>query len=189
MVPDDLSPIVISVPYSRHLKFRGNDIELYNEGHNEISSGDVMASRSAFLNLLLLVARLWACRICMSPTFVNAVTYKKKLLSVHIVHLYIIIYLYFIVFKYFVRYNTLFTYTSKSIVLRIGIIFSVFLGPNEHLQVFEYPVAVWSVTSEDHLSSQHQNSYVSILLRANVAQLKPNSLEITDIHVYGKCSS
>jgi hypothetical protein len=26
-------------------------------------------------------------------------------------------------------------------------------------------------------------------LRANVAQLKPNSLEITDIHVYGKCSS
>jgi hypothetical protein len=31
------------------------------------------------------------------------------------------------------RYNTLLTYASKNIVLIIGIIFSVFLGPDEHL--------------------------------------------------------
>jgi len=35
----------------------------------------------------------------------------------------------------------LFTYTSKNILLVIGIIFSVFLGPDEHLQIFECPFA------------------------------------------------
>jgi hypothetical protein len=28
------------------------------------------------------------------------------------------------------------------------------------MQVFECPVAVWSVISEDHLSSQHEGGYV-----------------------------
>jgi hypothetical protein len=58
------------------------------------------------------------------------------------------------------KYNPLFTYTSSNILLLSGIIFSVFLGPDEHLQVFECPVAVWSVASEDRLSSQHHGGYV-----------------------------
>jgi len=38
----------------------------------------------------------------------------------------------------------------------IGIVFSVFLGPDERVQAFECPVAVWSVISEYRHSSQHQ---------------------------------
>jgi hypothetical protein len=41
------------------------------------------------------------------------------------------------------RYNTLFAYTSKN-TLTTGIVFGVFLGPDEHLQVFECLVAVVS---------------------------------------------
>jgi hypothetical protein len=63
------------------------------------------------------------------------------------------------------RYTILFTYIHNNIVLIIAIIFNVFLGPDEHLHVFECPVAVWSLISEDYLSSQHQGSY--ILLTAN----------------------
>jgi hypothetical protein len=47
-----------------------------------------------------------------------------------------------------------------------------FLGPDEHLKVFECPVAVWSVISEDHLSS-NQGDYV--IMTANVTQLKLDS--------------
>jgi len=36
----------------------------------------------------------------------------------------------------------------------IGIIVTVFLGPDEHFQVFVCPFAVCSVTSEYHLSSK-----------------------------------
>jgi hypothetical protein len=57
------------------------------------------------------------------------------------------------------RYNTLFTYISKNILLIIGIIFGVFVGPDKHLPVFECPIALWSVISEDRLSS-HQGDYV-----------------------------
>jgi len=39
-------------------------------------------------------------------------------------------------------------------VLITDIIFSAFLGPDEYLQDYECPVGVWSVTSEDHLSSE-----------------------------------
>jgi len=45
-------------------------------------------------------------------------------------------------------------------VLIVGITFSVFLGPDEQRQVFECPVAVWSMISEGHLSSYHQGGYV-----------------------------
>jgi len=62
-------------------------------------------------------------------------------------------------------FKAVFIYTSKSILLKIGIIFGVFIGPDEHLQVFEYSVAVWLVTSEGHLLSQHQGCY--LLLTAN----------------------
>jgi len=62
-------------------------------------------------------------------------------------------------------YNTLYTYTSKYILLIVGITFSGFVRPVEHLQVFECPVAVWSVISEDHLSLHHQGVY--ILLTVN----------------------
>jgi hypothetical protein len=44
------------------------------------------------------------------------------------------------------RYNTLFTYTSKSILLVIDLIFSVFLGPDEHLQVSECLFAARQIT-------------------------------------------
>jgi hypothetical protein len=42
----------------------------------------------------------------------------------------------------------------------IGIACSMLLGPDERLQDCECPVAVWSVISEVHLSSQHQDGYV-----------------------------
>jgi len=79
-------------------------------------------------------------------TFVNADAYDKKLLHFHIIDLCIRIYvsyLYIIVLfsDILFRYNTLFTYTSKNILLVIGLIFSVFLGPDEHLQVYECPFA------------------------------------------------
>ena len=54
---------------------------------------------------------------------------------------------------------TLFIYTSKNILSINGIMFSVFRGPDEHFQVFEYPVALWSVIREDHLLSQNQEGY------------------------------
>jgi hypothetical protein len=58
------------------------------------------------------------------------------------------------------RCNTLFTYTSKYILLILGIILSVFRVPDERLLVFECPVAVWSVINEDHLSSERHGGYV-----------------------------
>ena len=53
----------------------------------------------------------------------------------------------------------MFTYAIRNILLIIGIIFSVFLGPDGHLQVFECPVAVWSVV-RDHLCSQRNGGCV-----------------------------
>jgi hypothetical protein len=55
-------------------------------------------------------------------------------------------------------YNTLFTNKSKNILIIIGTVFSVFLGPDERMQAFECSVAVWSVISEYCHSSQHQGS-------------------------------
>jgi len=63
-------------------------------------------------------------------------------------------------FQYFIEYNILFTYTSSNILIIIGIIFSTLLGPDERFQDCECPVAVLSVISEYHLSSQHQDGYV-----------------------------
>jgi uncharacterized protein YybS (DUF2232 family) len=51
-------------------------------------------------------------------------------------------------------------YTNKHILLIIGIIFSAFIGYDKLLQVFEYPVALRSVISEDDLTSQCQGGYV-----------------------------
>jgi hypothetical protein len=48
----------------------------------------------------------------------------------------------------------------KSILLTLGTMFSVFLGPDEHLPVSECPVAVQSVIGEHHLPAQHQGGYV-----------------------------
>jgi hypothetical protein len=42
----------------------------------------------------------------------------------------------------FLRHNMLFLYTNKNILLINCIILNVFNGPNEHLEVFECPVAV-----------------------------------------------
>ena len=52
------------------------------------------------------------------------------------------------VFKCLVRYIKFSTYTSKIILFVIGVPFSVFLRPNEHLKVFECPVAVRTVICE-----------------------------------------
>jgi hypothetical protein len=41
-------------------------------------------------------------------------------------------------------YSTSFNYKSKHYVLTAAIVFNSFLGPQENLQVFEYPDAVWS---------------------------------------------
>jgi hypothetical protein len=71
---------------------------------------------------------------------------------IYAIFIYNVILLLYILFGY----NTLFTYINKIILLIIGIIFSVFHGPDGHLPVFECLVAVWSVISEDHLFSQHQ---------------------------------
>jgi hypothetical protein len=49
---------------------------------------------------------------------------------------------------------------SRNILLIIGMIFSAFLGPENHLQNFECPVAPSSVISENHISSQRQGSYI-----------------------------
>jgi hypothetical protein len=57
-------------------------------------------------------------------------------------------------------YNILITYQSKNVLSITGIIFTVFLGHDEHLQAFECPVAVQSVTNKDHLSSLHLGSYI-----------------------------
>jgi hypothetical protein len=58
---------------------------------------------------------------------VIAVSYKKKLLYFHVVDLYVRVHLYYFYLQYCIflnflfRYNTLFTYTSKNILLIIGI--------------------------------------------------------------------
>jgi len=49
--------------------------------------------------------------------------------------------LYYFDLQYCIRHEPLFTYTSKSIFLLTGIIFGVFLGSDEHLQVSDRPVA------------------------------------------------
>ena len=91
--------------------------------------------------------------LCGAPPFVGTVTYEKELLYFHIVDLHVRIYLYYFYLQYCIvlnilfRYNTLFIYTSKNILLIIGITFSVFHGPDKHLQVFECPIALWSVIS------------------------------------------
>ena len=56
-------------------------------------------------------------------------------------------------------FKAVFMYTSKSILLKTGIIFSVFIESDEQLQVIECSVAVWLVISEDHLLSRHQGCY------------------------------
>jgi hypothetical protein len=97
------------------------------------------------------------------PSFIDAVSYEKTFLYFHIVDLYIRIYLYIysnLFFYVLFRHNTLFADTSNNIVLIIGIVFGVSLGPDEHSQGLECPVAVRSVTRGGHLSSHHQDSYV-----------------------------
>jgi hypothetical protein len=119
-----------------------------------------------FFTLLLLVPPPPSFIYLCAPPFVDAVTYENNSLYFHVVDLYIRIHSYYfclqqcIFLNILFRHNTLFTCTSKNIPLMIGIIFSVFLGPYEHLQIFECPVAVWSVISQVYLSSQHQGGYV-----------------------------
>jgi hypothetical protein len=40
------------------------------------------------------------------------------------------------------------TYTSKNMLLIIGIIPSVFLRPEKHLQIFEYPVKLYILSCD-----------------------------------------
>jgi len=59
----------------------------------------------------------------------------------------------------------MFTSANRNMLLIIGIIFSVFLGPVGHLQVFECPVAVWSVV-RDHLCSQHHGGCILLTTKS-----------------------
>jgi len=96
----------------------------------------------------------------------------------HIVDLYIKVF--YITFIYhtisflnnLLRHNTLCTNKVSNIQIITGIAFRMLLGPDERLQDRDYPVAVWSVISEVHLSSQHQDGYV--LLTANKSSGKRN---------------
>ena len=54
----------------------------------------------------------------------------------------------------------MFTFNIKNKVLIIGFMFGVFREPDEQLHVSECPVAVWTVISEDRVSSQHRSGYV-----------------------------
>jgi len=58
------------------------------------------------------------------------------------------------------------------ITLVISTAFTFFPGPDERLQDCEYPLGLWSVISEDHLTSQHPDGYV--LLIANKSSEKIN---------------
>jgi len=130
-----------------------------------------LSCRSVFLSLLSLIY-LCATPPTLTPfeldlsvcshSFSRRCYFWKVTLLLH--YLYIRIYLCFIYnIRFFLnilfRYNTLYTYTSKNIVLIVGITFNVFHGPDEQWQVFECPVAVWSVISEGHLSSFPQGGY------------------------------
>jgi len=42
----------------------------------------------------------------------------------------------------------MFTYTSKNILLIIDVMLSVFLGSEEHLQMFECPVKLYLLSSD-----------------------------------------
>jgi len=71
-------------------------------------------------------------------------------------------------------------------------IFSAFLGPENHLQIFECPVALLSVISENHISSQRQGCY--ILLTANKShnrnQIQPHTTwgkKINKLQLYLLC--
>jgi hypothetical protein len=74
--------------------------------------------------------------------------------------------------------NMLSTYTSKNILLIIGIIFSAFLGSENQLQMFEYPVALGSMISEDNLTSQHPSYYVHLTANnaPNLNQINPDKM-------------
>jgi hypothetical protein len=92
--------------------------------------------------------------LCGLPLFINSVTCETDVTSFHILDLYIRIYSHYFYLHCCVVYLLFVVpYTSKCMLLIIGIIFSVFFGLGEHYQVFECSVAVWSVITKDYLSS------------------------------------
>jgi len=102
--------------------------------------------------------------------FVDAVTYEKQLLYFHIVdilhHIYItFIYNIILFLSILFSSNALFTYTGKNVLLKFGILCSLFFGLDKHLRYFECPVALWSVITEAHPCLQYQGCY--LLLTAN----------------------
>jgi len=141
-----------------------------------------LSCRSVFLSLLSLIY------LCATPptltsfeldlsvcsrSFSRRCYFWKVTLLPH--YLYIKIYLYFIYsiglfLNILFRYSTLYTCTSKNIVLIVGITFGVFHGPDEQWQVFECPVAVWSMISEDRLSSCHRGGYILLTTNTQVTQ-------------------
>jgi hypothetical protein len=66
--------------------------------------------------------------------------------------------------------KTLFNYASKDVVSITGITFTVLLGHDKHLQVCEWPVAVWEVTSDEpsvFTTSRGLRTFYSKLSRPN----------------------
>jgi hypothetical protein len=90
-----------------------------------------------------------------------------------------------------VAYKKSETYLTHYIIIQVkhilfvaGVIFSVFFGPDEYLQISEFPAVLWSVISEDLLFPQHQGGYV--LLTANKS---PVCKEIPPDKVWEKSST
>jgi hypothetical protein len=98
--------------------------------------------KAVFLNFFLAPgAPLSSLYLCVPQPFVDAVTYKKKLISTLLIYILEYIYITFVYntvlfLNILFRYNALFTHKSKNIMLIIGIIPSVLLQPDKQLQVF-----------------------------------------------------
>jgi hypothetical protein len=114
------------------------------------------------------------------PRFVDIVTYEKKLLYFHIVNLNIRIYLYYFCLNYCIvvflfGHNTFSTYASKNNLLKFGVIFSVFLGRDEHLQFLNVRLQCVS----DKRSSPLLNIKTVTYLRQQIS--RPNETRFNQI--------
>ena len=128
------------------------------------------SSVSLSLSLFFLWSPLCLIYLFCLAHFVDAVTYEKQLLYFHIVdilhHIYItFIYNIILFLSILFSSNALFTYTGKNVLLKFGILCSLFFGLDKHLRYFECPVALWSVITEAHPCLQYQGCY--LLLTAN----------------------
>jgi hypothetical protein len=79
-------------------------------------------------------------------------SYFISILLIHVLEYIFITFIYNIVSFLNILFGT---NKSKNVLIIIGIVFTVFLGPDECLLAFVCPVTVFAVISEYHHSSQH----------------------------------